>query len=177
METTERLRRELEEMAVRDPLTGLFNRRYMEVALHEELAVTAGTGAPLSVVLIDVDHFKQLNDTLGHAEGDAALRRIAGFLDGEMRSGDVCCRMGGDELLAILPGTPKAVARRRANQWCASWDATCRSGADPLPGVTLSAGVAAAPEDGTGIDALLAVADAAMYGAKRMGGNRVGAAG
>jgi diguanylate cyclase (GGDEF)-like protein len=177
IDTTEKLRFKLEEQAVRDPLTGVFNRRYLDLAVREELTISRASGQPISIVLIDVDNFKHVNDTLGHAGGDKVLRDVAGVLVNQMRSADVCCRFGGDEFLVILPGVEKHVATKMAERWrgaCRILGAPGGIGAHP---VTISAGISSSPEDGTDVDSLLRAADDAMYRAKNGGRDRVVGAG
>lgn len=167
------LQEQLSELAVRDALTGIFNRRYMEETLRRELSRTARECIPLSVVLMDIDHFKQLNDAHGHLAGDEMLKAMAGMLTRQMRSEDVACRYGGEEFVAILPGAPLEVAAQRAESWRAAFAALAvKHGENVLSG-TLSLGVSEFPRHGTSADELLAQADGALYLAKRSGRNRV----
>jgi diguanylate cyclase (GGDEF)-like protein len=169
LETIEALRAELQEQAIRDALTGLFNRRYLDEMLGRELSRAAREGYPVSIALFDVDHFKTLNDTHGHAAGDGMLAAIGGLLTRSVRVGDVACRYGGEELLVVLPNATAADATVRAEGWrtaCAALEV------DGL-GITVSIGIAAAPTDGTDAAALLASADRALYVAKRSGRDRV----
>lgn len=146
-----------------DPLTGLLNRRGAEEALGE----SRYAGMPMAVVTMDVDDFKRINDTQGHAAGDAVLRRLADVVRSEVREGDVAARLGGEELAVFLPDADREAALafserlRRAVQE--------RVG----NGVTVSIGVARMPDHGATIDAVVALADQAMYEAKRAGKNCV----
>jgi diguanylate cyclase (GGDEF)-like protein len=184
LETIERLRWELQEQAIRDSLTGLYNRRYLDEVLARELARAARENYPVSIALLDVDHFKGLNDSHGHATGDRMLTAIGDLLARNVRGGDVACRYGGEELLVVLPNVDAEAAVLRAEQCregCAALrvsPADDRDTADPTVhiGVTVSIGVATSPADGIEPATLLAAADRALYTAKRAGRNRVIAA-
>ena len=111
-----KLRETLRVLSVRDPLTGLFNRRFMQESLERELRRAARSGRPLGGILLDVDHFKQFNDSYGHEAGDIVLRELGGFLQSQIRHEDVACRLGGEEFLLILPDTSLDVTRQRAEK-------------------------------------------------------------
>lgn len=167
------LREKLRTQALRDPLTGLYNRRYMEDALSRYANLTERSGTPLSVIMIDLDHFKKLNDEFGHAVGDSVLRETAATIMSALRTSDVACRYGGEELLVILPecgiteASAKAeVLRERIEALSTTHDAK----------ISASFGVAAIPESTRSIADLLGLADAALYQAKEAGRNRVVAA-
>jgi len=167
------LREKLRTQALRDPLTGLYNRRYMEDALARHASLAERTGAHLSAIMIDLDHFKKLNDEFGHAVGDSVLRETAAQIMGALRTSDVACRYGGEELLVILPecGLGEAVAkaeilRERIEALSAMHDAK----------ISASFGVASIPESTRSVADLLGMADAALYQAKEGGRNRVVAA-
>lgn len=164
----------LREQSVRDHLTGLFNRRYLEETLDRELHRAARRAASVSIILLDVDHFKQFNDESGHAAGDAILGELGSLLLGNFRGEDIPCRYGGDEFTVVMPDARREIARQRAE----------RLGRQvskfhiPFEGrllepITLSIGVAAFPEDGSDSVALLKAADMALYRAKREGRGRV----
>jgi diguanylate cyclase (GGDEF)-like protein len=168
------LREQLRETSIRDPLTGLLNRRYMEEALVKEVARAQRGKAPLSVVIIDVDHFKSYNDTFGHEGGDFVLKEFGQLLRQVIRDSDVACRFGGEEFVLILPEASREVAGRRANEIREKVkQLQLLIGARSLGRITISAGVAALPENGDTGAALLSAADAALYRAKLGGRDRV----
>ena len=158
------------EQSVRDHLTGLFNRRYMEETLNRDLLLAARRRTSVSLIMLDVDGFKSINDTLGHAAGDDVLRALGRLLKQNVRAADVACRFGGDEFILVLPGLTRAMALLRAQLLRAAVAKSGRLGEGLSPGtITLSAGVAAFPEDGlTGVELLNAV-DGALYRAKQDG--------
>lgn len=167
------LKEQLQELALRDPLTGLYNRRHMEDTLHRELARSAREQLPLSLVMMDLDEFKALNDHYGHPAGDRVLVALARILRSGTRIADVCCRIGGEEFLAILPGASIETARQRAEHWRKALEQQrIRHGGIELRS-TLSLGVAAFPQHGQTVDTLIAQVDGALYAAKRGGRNRV----
>jgi diguanylate cyclase (GGDEF)-like protein len=167
------LQEQLREQAMRDALTGLYNRRYLADALARELARAERNSDPVSLVVLDIDAFKELNDTYGHPAGDAVLRAIARLLGDEIRGGDIAGRWGGEEFVLVLPGMPLASAARRAEQ-CREQFAACKTAFEGIELLaTLSAGVAAYPEHGASPDELMQAADRALYRAKQSGRNRV----
>lgn len=167
-------REALRTQAVRDPLTGLFNRRYMSEALERELRRAEHGGQPLSMVMLDVDHFKTFNDTSGHQAGDDLLTQIGSLLQGRTRREDIACRYGGEEFLLILPGAPLEAARRRADELRDGVrEMVVEHRGRPLGPISVSAGVACFPEHGTTADDLLRAADTALYRAKELGRDRV----
>ena len=169
----EGLQKELKEQAFHDPATGLYNRRYLMQALEREILRARQDGYPLSVVMIDVDHFKETNDTYGHIAGDLVLRALADGLRRESRPGDVAARFGGDEFLLVMPHATLAEARRRAEQWRLALAETTVEWHGDLLTAAVSMGVASFPEQGASSDAVLAAADRAVYLAKAQGRNRV----
>ena len=169
----EALRERLYEQAIRDPLTGLFNRRFLTETLERELARARRAKLPLAVVLLDVDHFKQVNDTSGHRAGDQLLRALAGLLTEQTRREDLVCRYGGEEFVVLMPGASLEAALARAEAWRAAVEKLRLSYEGQAVQVTISAGVAAFPQDGAGEDALLRAADEALYQSKASGRNRV----
>lgn len=167
------LQEQLREQANRDPLTGLYNRRYLDSTLERELARCKRDGNPLALILIDIDHFKQVNDTYGHQAGDEILLRLAAMLAGMARAGDVACRYGGEEFLLLMPTMPMASARERAEALRIAFEALeVPFGAFNLK-ATVSIGIAAYPGQGTSADELIRSADTALYRAKNLGRNRV----
>ncbi|HUD27759.1 MAG TPA: diguanylate cyclase [Novosphingobium sp.] len=170
-----RLQRGLREQTIRDPLTGLFNRRYMEETLALEIARASRSGSPLSLVMCDVDHFKRFNDEFGHEAGDAVLQAVAAEMRSRFRDGDVICRFGGEEFTIIAPGTSAATLASRVEivrQGIS--ELMVQQGGRTLGSLTMSFGIATWEEsmerDGS---TLIKAADAALYRAKREGRNRV----
>ena len=169
-----RLRAILHEQAIRDPLTGLFNRRFLEETLLRELHRAMCDRYPVGVIMLDVDHFKRVNDAYGHDAGDTVLRTLGALLLSIVRDGDVVCRYGGEEFVLMLPKAPLAVVLGRAEAIRHAVSVLSIAHHDlVLPGITVSLGVSVlADEQTSGADAL-ACADAALYAAKRAGRNRV----
>jgi diguanylate cyclase (GGDEF)-like protein len=165
-----RERERLHDLATRDPLTGLANRRTMEEALQVQLAESARLGRPLAVVLLDLDHFRDYNRRHGHLAGDQALQALATLL-AEGERDDVACRYGGDEFVVIMPATTAAEALGRLDPLMRRLADRDGGAADRLPDpVTASIGIAESPTDGTDATALIAAADEAMYRAKQAKG-------
>lgn len=178
IEQRSQLELKLREMTTRDALTGLYNRREMERFLFEEIDRCARYERTLSVVMIDIDHFKRLNDTYGHQAGDEVLRWVASILRGGVRTTDRAIRYGGEEMALILPETDAAAAHLVADRLRAQIAGdgiviTDEAGNSQRVTVTFSAGVAAFPRLGRTGEALIAAADQALYAAKRGGRNRV----
>ena len=169
-----RLREAMRDQAVRDPLTGLFNRRYLDETFAREMARAARTGSPVGVVVVDIDHFKRVNDTYGHGAGDVLLKRVAALLLGSFRANDVVCRYGGEEFVAVLPDCGLQDAVRRAEGVReAMHGLRAEHEGRSLGRVTVSAGVAASPEHGRDPEALVRAADRALYRSKSEGRDRV----
>lgn len=165
--------RTLETLAITDGLTSLFNRRHFQETFESEIRRAEQQGRVLSLLIIDIDHFKQYNDRWGHPEGDAALRRVAAQVTKGIRSSDMAFRYGGEELAVLLPACPKAqaaeVAEKLRNAIRANPQRPGRFGG-PL---TVSIGVATFPEDARAAGALMDRADAALYAAKAQGRDRI----
>lgn len=169
-----RLRERLHQQAVRDPLTGLFNRRYLNESLERELSRAARQQHPVGVIMLDIDYFKQINDTYDHDTGDAVLRVLAQFLETNIRAGDIVCRYGGEEFTLVLPEASLEDTRRRAETLRRDITRiTVKYAGRSLEPISASFGVAAFPEHGTTASVLIRAADGALYQAKTAGRNRV----
>jgi diguanylate cyclase (GGDEF)-like protein len=168
------LRERLRNQSIRDPLTGLFNRRYLEETLERELARAERSQHPIGVIMIDVDHFKRFNDSFGHNAGDALLREFGGLLRTHIRGGDIACRYGGEEFAVIMPDATLEDTQHRAEELRqATLQLRVTDQDQALGQVTISLGVAALPQHGTDSARLLRAADRALYSAKNAGRNRV----
>jgi diguanylate cyclase (GGDEF)-like protein len=173
-----KLRTALREQSIRDTLTGLFNRRYLEEALDQDLARAKRDRKPLGVFMLDVDHFKRFNDSHGHEAGDATLRSLGRVLKESARVADTVCRFGGEEFTAVLPDTPPEQARAWALRLLDRVRSmTVVTGGQALSGVTISMGLACFPGESEDADGLLRAADAALYEAKHSGRDRLVVAG
>ena len=162
------------DQSVRDPLTQVFNRRYMKESLDRELYQARRNQSSVSVILLDLDHFKQLNDTAGHAAGDAVLAATGVCLEQSVRQDDIVCRYGGEEFMLILPDAPLEIAYQRAERIRESIHSLRISqGSTILGPITASLGVAAFPTHGDTQAQLLHAVDMALYTAKMQGRNRV----
>jgi diguanylate cyclase (GGDEF)-like protein len=169
-----KLRDQLRDQSIRDVLTGLYNRRYMLETCRREFSRAARTGQSVSVLSIDIDHFKIYNDNHGHDAGDLVLRAVGNCLETTFRNEDVPCRFGGEEFIVLLPGADAALAARRAEQVRSKVEAiVVRYMEKNLPRITISIGVAAFPEAGDDAQVVLKAADEALYRAKENGRNRV----
>jgi len=167
--------RQLERLATRDPLTGLYNRRYIEGKLDEETARARRYGPPLSVVVLDLDDFKKVNDTLGHAVGDEVLVAVASRLRQDVRQVDVVGRMGGEEFIVILPNTPATsaiVMGERIRSQVSQLDSVLKADGSPLR-MTISGGISQFRKDDASPKEMLERADRVLYQAKREGKNRI----
>jgi diguanylate cyclase (GGDEF)-like protein/PAS domain S-box-containing protein len=172
-----KLREALRTQSVRDDLTGLYNRRYLEEALEREVRRASRAAHSLGVLIIDLDYFKTFNDTYGHDAGDAVLRETGVSLTKGIRAEDLVCRFGGEEFVVILPTADLTASRARAERLrCKMRELTIMYQGKSLGMVTISVGVAAFPEHGTSPKELMAAADAALYEAKRGGRDQVAVA-
>ena len=169
-----KLREALRNQSIRDPLTGLFNRRYMEETLEREMRRAERSHQPLGVVMLDLDHFKHFNDTYGHAAGDLLLRELGALLNTRLRGSDIACRYGGEEFALILPEMPLDIIRQRVEALrLGIKQLYVRHRGQSLGTVTVSAGIAMFPEHAAAGEALLRAADRALYHAKAEGRDRV----
>ncbi len=168
------LRERLHEQSIRDPLTGLYNRRYLNDTLSREIGRATRCQLPIGVIMADIDHFKRFNDTYGHDAGDSLLHAVGLYFQTHIRNEDIACRYGGEEFVLILPEASLPETRKRAE--------TLRRGiyalqafhnGQLLEAVTISLGVAAVPDHGTRSEEVLKAADIALYEAKAAGRNRV----
>ena len=164
----------LRQLATRDQLTGMLNRREFDRIMEEETERSQRFGQPLALVMVDIDHFKSVNDTHGHPAGDAVLKEVAKILAAQLRSVDRVARFGGEEFALILVQTDRAAAEEVAQRVVESVAANpvMIEGGGPLM-VTISAGVAVLPDDVSRTDLFLGAADRSLYAAKRGGRNRV----
>jgi diguanylate cyclase (GGDEF)-like protein len=164
---------ELNLQAMRDPLTGLYNRRQLDEGLHREVLRARRVGGSVGVMAIDVDHFKRVNDTLGHEVGDSALRGVAEELASCVREEDIACRAGGEEFVIILPGAGKTALRSRAEAVRRTIEQARIVAGEGSLKLTVSIGLASFPAYGDSGQAVLRAADVALYKAKAAGRNRV----
>lgn len=169
----EKLRAELQEQAIHDPLTNVYNRRYMAEFLDKEIARAERETTPISVVILDMDNFKQFNDTYGHKCGDVVLQFFANFLVDHTRRGDVVCRYGGEEFVILMPNAPFEIGYERAEAWRQDFSETAIDYEGMKLSASFSAGVSCFPLHGSTGDSLLQMADKALYYSKNHGRNRV----
>ncbi len=172
-----KLRETLRLQAIRDPLTGLYNRRYLEETLDREFHRVQRKGAPLGIMMLDLDHFKQFNDSFGHEAGDALLNAVGHYLKTHVRTEDIACRYGGEEFTLILPEAVLSAILQRAEEIRQGvQQLQVRHQKQLLGGVTVSIGVAVYPDHAAASHVLLYAADAALYRAKKAGRNQVAVA-
>lgn len=171
IDETQRLQAALHEQAMRDSLTGLFNRRYLDETLEREVARAKREGYPLSLVMIDVDHFKRLNDTYGHQAGDEVLAALGKLLQDETRAEDVACRYGGEEFVVVLPRMTLDAARDKAEFWRTYFSGLGVRHGELTMRTTISLGIAGYPQHGHSADELTQSADLALYLSKHDGRN------
>ncbi len=169
-----KLRATLREQTIRDPLTNLFNRRYMEETLEREILRAKRKEDMIGVIMLDIDHFKFFNDNFGHQAGDTLLTAIGNFLQMHIRGEDVACRYGGEEFFLVLPGAKLEPTQKRAQDLIDKVKyLSINFQGKTLGMITLSAGVAVFPENGTTTESLVQSADQALYRAKQEGRDRV----
>jgi diguanylate cyclase (GGDEF)-like protein len=164
------LRETLREQSIRDPLTRLFNRRFLEESLERELQLAARKKQQLAILFLDLDHFKRFNDTFGHDAGDMVLQSLADLLRRIFRSTDICCRYGGEEFAIILPESSSTNAAVRADELRLEVKRLrLQYKKQTLGQLSLSVGIAVFPEHGSTSDELLKVADQCLYESKKRG--------
>jgi diguanylate cyclase (GGDEF)-like protein len=172
-----KLRDTLRQQTLRDPLTGLYNRRFLEEYLVHERVRATRKNRPLSVIMLDIDHFKRVNDTFGHDAGDAVLRRMGLVLQGHVRGSDIACRIGGEEFALLLPEASLMIAYQRAERILDTVrHMQIKHRGQTLGAITVSLGVAAFPKHGDTPEALIRAADQALYQAKQSGRNKLASA-
>jgi diguanylate cyclase (GGDEF)-like protein/PAS domain S-box-containing protein len=167
------LQSKLREQAIRDSLTNLFNRRYLEETLDRELSRAARENYPVCIIMIDLDHFKRVNDTYGHEAGDQVLKSIAHALSEQSRRGDFACRYGGEEFVVAIPNITMEIAYERAESLRQSLTLLQVPFEYCNLSVTISIGIACYPENGQTREAILRAADQAMYAAKDAGRDHI----
>lgn len=170
------LQDQLREAALRDPLTGLYNRRHLSEILPGILARCGRMKTAVTLVMMDIDHFKRVNDTYGHPAGDAMLVALAQLLQHSVREGDTVCRMGGEEFLLVMENAPLLAASNRIGAFCTAFAGLDVVHDGAVLRATMSCGLATFPEHGGDAPSLLWAADRALYAAKAGGRNRLEAA-
>jgi diguanylate cyclase (GGDEF)-like protein/PAS domain S-box-containing protein len=174
MKEIESLQEKLQELAIRDPLTNLYNRRYMEESLSREISQANREAHSIGIIMIDIDNFKDFNDTYGHQNGDMALEIIGTLLNENIRSGDISCRYGGEEFVVILPQASLDNTIKRGKQIKHNFETMpLPVGSEQPAFLTISLGISNFPQHGIDRDTILNNADLALYKAKRLGKNRV----
>ncbi len=167
------LQSKLREQAIRDPLTNLFNRRYLEETLDRELARAGREAYPVCIIMVDLDYFKRINDTYGHDAGDEVLRVLANTLAAQSRRGDFACRYGGEEFVIVMPNIAKRTAYERAKKLRRCLNALKIPYEHHILTMTISMGIACYPTNGETRQILLRAADQAMYAAKKAGRDHI----
>ena len=167
--------REKTKAADKDGLTDVYNKRYLKQWLGDEILRAGQDGSPLSLLILDIDHFKHYNDRNGHLEGDEVLKQVGQLLKRSIREDDVAARYGGEEFVVVYPGAPKAVALRLAEDLRKAVEEYpfAHAAGQPLGRVSISGGVASFPEDSRDSIDLIRSADQALYEAKAAGRNCV----
>jgi diguanylate cyclase (GGDEF)-like protein len=173
LDEIDQLQQKLGELVNLDPLTGLYNRRYLNTTLDRELARCARENQPMSMMMIDIDHFKRVNDTHGHQAGDEVLAQLGALLCENARTEDIACRYGGEEFLLLLPKMPLPVALKRAEELRTAFAKMAIQAGDRMIKCTLSIGISGYPVHGISPDILVRRADIALYSAKAQGRDQV----
>ncbi|MEI8131872.1 MAG: diguanylate cyclase, partial [Leptolinea sp.] len=176
LEEIQILQNKLREESIRDPLTGLYNRRYLEDALEREFARAVRDKYSVGIIMLDIDLFKKINDSYGHIVGDVVLQKLAKILDKSFRLEDIVCRYGGEEFLIVMPETSEPKAIERIEGFRIALEQTVMEINEYQIQITISAGVAMFPAGGSSIKEIIHCADQAMYKAKAAGRNQVIAA-
>lgn len=169
----EKLQDQLREQAIRDSLTGLFNRRYLEENMAQTIARADREKYPISLVMIDIDHFKVVNDTYGHKAGDEMLIALSNLLRKQIRKGDTICRYGGEEFVVMMPHASRKIALQRAEEWRGAFEKLQVPFDSKMLNTTLSAGIATLSPESNNIDFAMREADIALYRSKSEGRNRI----
>lgn len=173
LDEIEALQSSLQEQVIRDSLTGLFNRRYLEETLEREFARAMRENKPVSICMLDIDHFKYFNDMFGHLAGDAMLQHLGAILNSQIRLGDIACRYGGEEFVIVMPDMEADMSWQRAEQLRQFFEQSPALYINQPYFATFSCGVAAYPDHGSSVREVLLAADRALYAAKSAGRNRV----
>ncbi|HAT8750637.1 TPA: diguanylate cyclase [Legionella pneumophila] len=169
-----RLRENLRYQSIRDPLTGLYNRRYLEDFLFKQLHQAERTKASFAILMLDLDHFKKINDTFGHDAGDLVLKELGQILNNDIRLGDIAARYGGEEFVLLLYDIDAQAAKMKAeNLRSAISNLHVKYGAQPVGQITASIGISVYPDDAKSLAELIEAADKALYQAKNKGRNKV----
>jgi len=163
----------LVEQATRDSLTGLYNRRYFNETIERELARAKREKYPVSVMIMDIDLFKDINDSFGHMFGDEALRVLSSLINTHIRAGDIAYRYGGDEFVVVMPSAGIEIARKRAELISQSFNSSPIQDGKGKFAATISVGIAIYPEHGSDGIEILHCADTALYQAKQSGRNAI----
>jgi diguanylate cyclase (GGDEF)-like protein/PAS domain S-box-containing protein len=172
-----RLRESLRTQSIRDPLTGLFNRRYMEESLDREFRRAERRGAPVGVIMLDIDRFTNFNNTFGHQAGDTLLHALGELLRTRVRAEDIACRYGGEEFVLIMPEASLEITAERAERLRQEVrELRVQQQGQSLGAVTVSLGVAVSPQHGPSAESVIRAADLALYRAKNEGRDRVATA-
>jgi diguanylate cyclase (GGDEF)-like protein len=172
LEQIQKLQDELRDQSIRDALTGLFNRRYIDEIFTGEVARAERENYPLSLIIIDIDHFKDINDTYGHSRGDELLRKLGRAFRTHFRISDIVCRYGGDEFTLIMPNSTEEDALKRIESFRQVYDQFSFDQTNARFNITFSAGTCTFPTHAKSSEDLFRIADQMLYQAKAMGRNR-----
>jgi diguanylate cyclase (GGDEF)-like protein len=176
IEEIQKLQNQLREESIRDPLTGLYNRRYLEDAVEREFARALRDQYPVGIIMVDIDHFKKVNDSFGHISGDVVLQKLANLFLNSFRLEDIICRFGGEEFIIVMPATSAFTAIERVEEFRITLENTVMDILGNPIHITISAGVSVFPDDGRSFEDVIHAADQAMYKAKAAGRNQIIAA-